>query len=127
LPSRTPTSAAGRRPSARPRHGACRPADRQRRHLHRPGQAAIAENANEDVKVLVVGNPCNTNAYIAAAAAKFGGRTNPNNYHGMLRLDHNRALSQLAAKIWPSKVSSLQEAGRVGQPLPHDVRRLPLL
>ena len=53
---------------------------------------AIAENAKEDVKVLVVGNPCNTNAYIAAAAAKKVGRTNPNNYHGMLRLDHNRAL-----------------------------------
>mgnify|MGYP003582134694 FL=1 len=59
---------------------------------------AIAENAKEDVKVLVVGNPCNTNAYIAAAAAKKVGRTNPANYHGMLRLDHNRALSQLAAK-----------------------------
>ena len=60
---------------------------------------AIAENANENVKVLVVGNPCNTNAFIAAAAAKKVGRTNPNNYHGMLRLDHNRALSQLANKI----------------------------
>ena len=59
---------------------------------------AIAENAKEDVKVLVVGNPCNTNAYIAAAAAKKVGRTNPANYHGMLRLDHNRALSQLAGK-----------------------------
>jgi len=59
---------------------------------------AIAENAKEDVKVLVVGNPCNTNAFIAAAAAKKVGRTNPANYHGMLRLDHNRALSQLAAK-----------------------------
>lgn len=60
---------------------------------------AIAENAKEDVKVLVVGNPCNTNAYIAAAAAKKVGRTNPANYHGMLRLDYNRAASQLAAKI----------------------------
>ncbi|HJW03130.1 MAG TPA: malate dehydrogenase [Azospira sp.] len=59
---------------------------------------AIAENAKETVKVLVVGNPCNTNAYIAASAAKKVGRTNPKNYHGMLRLDHNRALSQLAAK-----------------------------
>ncbi|MDE2585270.1 MAG: malate dehydrogenase, partial [Betaproteobacteria bacterium] len=59
---------------------------------------AIAENAKENVKVLVVGNPCNTNAYIAAAAAKKVGRTDPRNYHGMLRLDHNRALSQLAAK-----------------------------
>jgi malate dehydrogenase len=59
---------------------------------------AIAENAREDVKVLVVGNPCNTNAYIARSAAIKVGRTNPANYHGMLRLDHNRALSQLAAK-----------------------------
>ena len=69
---------------------------------------AIAENAKEDVKVLVVGNPCNTNAFIAAAAAKKVGRTNPNNYHGMLRLDHNRALSQLANKIG-RPVSSLKQ------------------
>ena len=59
---------------------------------------AIAENANENVRVLVVGNPCNTNAYIAAAAARKVGRTNPGNYHGMLRLDHNRALSQLSTR-----------------------------
>ena len=59
---------------------------------------AIAENAREDVKVLVVGNPCNTNAYIAAAAAKKVGRTNPANYHAMLRLDYNRAATQLATK-----------------------------
>ena len=59
---------------------------------------AIAENAKEDVKVLVVGNPCSTNAYIAAAAAKKVGRTNPANYHAMLRLDYNRAASQLATK-----------------------------
>jgi len=59
---------------------------------------AIAENASENVRVLVVGNPCNTNALIAGSAAKKVGRTNPANYHGMLRLDHNRALSQLANK-----------------------------
>ena len=59
---------------------------------------SIAENAKEDVKVLVVGNPANTNAYIARAAAKKVGRTNPANYHAMLRLDFNRAKSQLAAK-----------------------------
>jgi malate dehydrogenase len=69
---------------------------------------AIAENAKEDVKVLVVGNPCNTNAYIAASAAKKVGRTDPKNYHGMLRLDHNRALSQLAAKTG-RPVSSLKQ------------------
>jgi len=59
---------------------------------------SIAENAKEEVRVLVVGNPCNTNALIAAAAAKKVGRTDPANYHAMLRLDYNRALSQLAAK-----------------------------
>ena len=59
---------------------------------------SIAENAKEDVKVLVVGNPANTNAYIARAAAKKVGRTKPENYHAMLRLDYNRAKSQLAAK-----------------------------
>ena len=59
---------------------------------------SIAENAKEDVKVLVVGNPANTNAYIARSAAMKVGRTNPANYHGMLRLDHNRALSQVAVK-----------------------------
>jgi malate dehydrogenase len=59
---------------------------------------SIAENANENVKVLVVGNPANTNAYIARAAAIKVGRTNPANYHAMLRLDSNRARSQLAAR-----------------------------
>jgi malate dehydrogenase len=68
---------------------------------------AIAENAKENVKVLVVGNPCNTNAYIAAAAAKKVGRTNPRNYTGMVRLDHNRALSMAAAKCG-RPVSSLK-------------------
>ena len=69
---------------------------------------SIAENAKENVKVLVVGNPCNTNALIAAAAAKKVGRTNPRNYHGMLRLDHNRAASQLATKTG-RPVSSLKK------------------
>ena len=59
---------------------------------------SIAEHAKEDVKVLVVGNPANTNAYIARQAAIKVGRTHPANYHGMLRLDHNRALSMVAAK-----------------------------
>ncbi|MDR0528030.1 MAG: malate dehydrogenase [Zoogloeaceae bacterium] len=69
---------------------------------------AIAENAREDVRVLVVGNPCNTNAYIARAAAIKVGRTNPDHYHAMLRLDHNRALTQLAQKSG-RPVSSLRK------------------
>jgi malate dehydrogenase len=69
---------------------------------------AIAENARENVRVLVVGNPCNTNALIAASAAKKVGRTNPRNYHGMVRLDHNRAMSMAAAKAG-RPVSSLRK------------------
>jgi malate dehydrogenase len=60
--------------------------------------AAIGQYADPDVKVLVVGNPCNTNAYIAKETAKKFGRVKEGNFTAMLRLDHNRALSQLAAK-----------------------------
>jgi malate dehydrogenase len=56
---------------------------------------AINEVAKRDVKVLVVGNPANTNAYIAMKSAPDLPR---DNFTAMLRLDHNRALSQLAAK-----------------------------
>ena len=54
---------------------------------------AINAVASRDIKVLVVGNPANTNAYIAMKSAP---DINPNNFTAMLRLDHNRALSQLA-------------------------------
>ena len=77
---------------------------------------SIAENAKEDVKVLVVGNPANTNAYIARKAAIKVGRTNPANYHAMLRLDHNRAASQLATKAG-RPVDSLKKHARSGIPL----------
>ena len=60
--------------------------------------AAIGQFADPDVKVLVVGNPCNTNAYIAKEIAVKFGRVQAKNFTGMLRLDHNRALSQLASK-----------------------------
>ena len=56
---------------------------------------ALDEVASRDVKVLVVGNPANTNSYIAMKSAKSLPREN---FTAMLRLDHNRALSQLAAK-----------------------------
>jgi len=56
---------------------------------------AISEKADRDVRVLVVGNPANTNALIAASNAK---KLDPKQFHAMVRLDHNRALSQLAAK-----------------------------
>ena len=60
--------AARRRPPAHEGHGARRPAGGQRRHL-RPAGRAINAGAADDVRVLVVGNPANTNALIAQAAA----------------------------------------------------------
>ena len=59
---------------------------------------AIGKNADPNVKVLVVGNPCNTNCYIAMKTAEKFGRVKAKNFTAMLRLDHNRALSQLATK-----------------------------
>ncbi len=56
---------------------------------------ALDRVASRNVKVLVVGNPANTNAYIAMKSAPGLPREN---FTAMLRLDHNRALSQLAAK-----------------------------
>ncbi|WP_028080992.1 malate dehydrogenase [Solimonas soli] len=56
---------------------------------------AIDAKASRDVKVLVVGNPANTNALIAQSNAK---SLDPKQFTAMVRLDHNRALSQLAAK-----------------------------
>jgi len=56
---------------------------------------ALNAVASRDVKVLVVGNPANTNAYIAQQSAP---DLPAENFTAMLRLDHNRALSQLAAK-----------------------------
>jgi len=57
--------------------------------------AALNKVAKRDVKVLVVGNPANTNAYIAMKSAP---DLPKESFTAMLRLDHNRALSQLAAK-----------------------------
>src|SRR6201995_4688565 len=56
---------------------------------------ALDATASRGVKVLVVGNPANTNAYIAMKSAP---SLPAKNFTAMLRLDHNRALSQVAAK-----------------------------
>lgn len=56
---------------------------------------ALNDNASRDVKVLVVGNPANTNALIAIKNAP---DLNPRQIHAMMRLDHNRALGQIALK-----------------------------
>lgn len=57
---------------------------------------AINDHASRDIKVLVVGNPANTNALIAQRNAP---DINPRQFTAMMRLDHNRGLSQLAAKL----------------------------
>jgi malate dehydrogenase len=57
---------------------------------------ALNEAASRDVKVLVVGNPANTNALIAMRSAP---NLKPEQFTAMMRLDHNRALSQVAAKL----------------------------
>ena len=56
---------------------------------------ALNASASRNIKVLVVGNPANTNAYIAMKSAP---DLNPDNFTAMLRLDHNRAASQIALK-----------------------------
>lgn len=60
--------------------------------------AVLGQHAHPDCKVLVVGNPCNTNACVAMHAARPFGRLGERNFVAMLRLDHNRALAQLARK-----------------------------
>ncbi len=66
---------------------------------------ALNASASRHVKVLVVGNPANTNAYIAMKSAP---DLNRRNFTAMLRLDHNRALSQIAAKTG-KPVSSIRK------------------
>jgi malate dehydrogenase len=59
-----------------------------------PQGAAINDNAADDVRVLVVGNPANTNALVASAHAP---DVPPSRFTAMTRLDHNRAVAQLSA------------------------------
>jgi malate dehydrogenase len=66
---------------------------------------ALDKAASRNVKVLVVGNPANTNAYIAMKSAPSLPREN---FTAMLRLDHNRAASQIAAKTG-GKVGEIQK------------------
>ncbi len=93
--------------------------------------AALNEVAKRDVKVLVVGNPANTNAYITAKSAP---DLPARNITAMLRLDHNRALSQFAKKagvlsqdieklaVWgnhsPTMYADYRFATVKGKPLP---------
>jgi malate dehydrogenase len=75
---------------------------------------ALDAVASRDVKVLVVGNPANTNAWIAMKSAPSLKREN---FTAMLRLDHNRALSQVAAKTG-KPVASIKKLGVWGNHSP---------
>jgi malate dehydrogenase len=64
--------------------------------IFKPQGEALSRSAKRDVKVLVVGNPANTNALIAMSNAK---DLDPGRFTAMTRLDHNRAVSQIAQKL----------------------------
>ena len=83
---------------------------------------ALAAGAADDVRVLVVGNPANTNCLIAMNNA---GSIPRERFTAMTRLDHNRAKAQLAAKTGVP-VAVGHEHDDLGQPLGHAVpRRVP--
>ena len=63
--------------------------------IFKPQGEALSRSAKKDVKILVVGNPANTNALIAQSNAK---NLDAGRFTAMTRLDHNRAVSQLATK-----------------------------
>ncbi len=73
--------------------------------IFKPQGEALSEVASQGVKVLVVGNPANTNALIAQQNAP---KLNAKQFTAMVRLDHNRALSQLSAKTG-KPVSSIRK------------------
>ena len=64
--------------------------------IFKPQGIAIAKNAKKNVKVLVVGNPANTNSLIAMSNAA---GIDPKQFTAMTRLDHNRAVAQLAQRL----------------------------
>ncbi|MBA3984279.1 MAG: malate dehydrogenase, partial [Acidimicrobiia bacterium] len=64
--------------------------------IFKPQGQALGRSAQRDVRVLVVGNPANTNALIAVSNA---GGLDPSRFTAMTRLDHNRAVSQVAQRL----------------------------
>lgn len=64
--------------------------------IFKPQGEALSRSAKKDIKVLVVGNPANTNALIAMNNAA---DLDPGRFTAMTRLDHNRAMAQIAAKL----------------------------
>ena len=74
--------------------------------IFKPQGQALSRSARREVKVLVVGNPANTNALIAQHNAT---DLDPSRFTAMVRLDHNRAVAQLAAKagVHPNDVTKM--------------------
>ena len=85
--------------------------------IFKPQGEAINAGAADDIKVLVVGNPANTNCLIAMSNAPDVPRER---FTAMMRLDHNRAIAQLANKLG-KPVSGGHQHDRLGQPLGHPV------
>jgi malate dehydrogenase len=64
--------------------------------IFKPQGESLSRSAKKDVKILIVGNPANTNALIAQANAK---DLDPGRFTAMTRLDHNRAVTQIAQRL----------------------------
>jgi len=88
-----------------------------------PQGAAMNKVASRAIKVLVVGNPANTNALIARAAAP---DLDPRNFTAMIRLDHNRSLAQLADKtgIHSSNITNMSVWGNHSSTQYPDIRQV---
>ena len=80
---------------------------------------ALDENAKPSCRVLVVGNPCNTNAYIAKSVVK---KISPQNFFAMTMLDKNRAVAQLAKKAGVPVAAATCPPLRTPLRTPHDAR-----
>ena len=80
---------------------------------------ALQKNAAKDVRILVVGNPCNTNCLIAMNNAK---DVPTERWHAMTRLDENRAKSQLAQKAGVHVSAVTNVVSGVGLPPPSMIR-----
>ena len=87
--------------------------------IFKPQGQAINDHAASDVRVLVVGNPCNTNCLIARERADVPA----DRWFAMTRLDENRAKTQLAKKAGVQSRAG-QQRRDLGQPLGHAVPRL---
>lgn len=78
---------------------------------------ALAEHAHPDVKVLVVGNPANTNAWVVR---RYAPGIPARNITAMTRLDHNRVVGQVA-RMMGVRVGDVSGGGRLGEPQLHAV------